>query len=331
MGLNKYIHTIPCWLGENVVRGSAKTAEKRLAYLHGQMVNSFVILSRTGALQKNSVTKTCRCRLFSESQPLLQAIHPVTSAPYSIIETTDDALFAGRLICRQPRDGYRFSVDAVLVAHFTAPKAGQRVLDLGCGCGVVGLVMAYRHPRISVCGLELQPDLAALAETNVRDNGYEQRCTVQQGDIRSLAALLVPESYDMVVTNPPYRKTATGRLNRDAQAAHARHELQGGIEDFVRAAAFAVRNRGKVVCIYPARRCSILMAALHNQRLTPKRLQPIYSYPGTASACLVLVEAVKNGGEQMDLLAPLYIYERRNGPYTPAMQALYEEDGCLPR
>jgi tRNA1Val (adenine37-N6)-methyltransferase len=261
----------------------------------------------------------------------LRVQHAVSDARPSDAEITTDTLFAGRLICRQPREGYRFSVDAVLAAHFAVPKAGQRVLDLGCGCGVIGLVMAYRHPRISVCGLELQPDLAALAKTNIRDNGFDQRCTVQLGDIRSIATLLAPESCDLVVTNPPYRKTATGRLNQDNQAAHARHELQGGIEDFVHAAAFAVKNRGKVVCIYPARRCNALMAALHGQRLTPKRLQPIYSYPGAASACLVLIEAVKNGGEQMDLLAPLFIYQRRNGPYTPAMQALYEEDGCLPR
>lgn len=249
----------------------------------------------------------------------------------SDIETTNDTLFAGRLICRQHRQGYRFSLDAVLAAHFAAPKAGQRVLDLGCGCGVIGLVMAYRHPLISTCGLELQPHLAELAKANIRDNGYEQRCTVQQGDVRSIATLLAPESCDLVVTNPPYRKTETGRLNQDDQSAHARHELQGGIEDFVRAAAFAVKNRGKVVCIYPARRCNTLMAALHGHRLTPKRLQPIYSYPSAASACLVLIEAMKNGGEQLDILAPFFIYQRRNGTYSPAMQALYQEDECLPR
>jgi tRNA1(Val) A37 N6-methylase TrmN6 len=255
----------------------------------------------------------------------------VSEACPSDIEITNNTLFAGRLICRQHRHGYRFSIDAVLAAHFTAPKAGQRVLDLGCGCGVIGLVLTYRHPQITVCGLELQPDLVELARANIKENGCEQRCTVRQGDVRSIAGLLTPESYDLVVTNPPYRKTETGRLNRNDQAAHARHELHGGIEDFVRAAAFAVKNRGKVVCIYPARRCNTLMAALHIHRLIPKRLQPIYSYPSAANACLVLIEAVKNGGEQLDVLAPFFIYQQRNGSYTPAMQALYEEDECLPR
>lgn len=254
-----------------------------------------------------------------------------TDVTDSVTATTNDTLFAGRLLCRQYQKGYRFSVDAVLAAHCTAPKAGHRVLDLGCGCGVIGLILLYRHPQISVCGLEIQPELAALATSNSISNGYEQRCTVQCGDIRLINTLLAPESYDLVVANPPYRGIETGRLNHNTQTAQARHELHGGIEDFVRAAAFAVKNRAKVVFIYPARYCNALLTALHSLRLTPKRLQAIYSYPGAPRACLVLIEAVKNGGEQMDICAPFFIYECRNGQYSQAMQALYKEDGCLPR
>jgi tRNA1(Val) A37 N6-methylase TrmN6 len=78
-----------------------------------------------------------------------------------------------------------------------------------------------------------------------------------------------------------------------------------------------------VVFVYPAVRCNTLLSALQQHRLTPKRIQPIYSYPGTAGARLILVEAVKNGGEQCDILAPFYIYEHKNGDYAPAMLALY--------
>ncbi len=86
-----------------------------------------------------------------------------------------------------------------------------------------------------------------------------------------------------------------------------------------------------MVFVYPARRSNTLLLALHEYRLTPKRLQAVYSYPGAESACLVLVEAVKNGGEQIEILAPFFIYERRNGNYTPAMHALYEVEPCWPR
>lgn len=248
-----------------------------------------------------------------------------------IADLTDDTLFSGQLICLQRRDGYRFSVDAVLAAHFTAPKSGQRVLDLGCGCGVIGLILAYRFADVTVCCLEFQEDLAALAEENGRRNGFGERFGVLRGDVRTAAGLMVPESFDLVVCNPPYRKQHSGRVNQGDQAARARHELNGGIDDFVRAAAFTVKNRGKVVFIYPARRGNTLLAALHGQRLTPKRLQPVYSYPGAESARLVLVEAIKNGGEQFEILAPLYIYERRNGDYSPALHAMYREETCSPR
>ncbi len=245
--------------------------------------------------------------------------------PLQSLDTmTDDTLFQGSLHCRQCRDGYRFSVDAVLAAHFCTPKPSARVLDLGCGCGVIGMILAHRYPRLTVCGLELQEQLAALALENSVENGFADRFSVLRGDVRDLTALLSPESFDLVVCNPPYRKLDSGRINLDNQAARARHELTATVDDFVRAGAFCVKNRGRVVFVYPAVRCNPLLTALQRNRLTLKRLQPVYSYPGTASARLVLVEAVKNGGEQCEILAPFYIYERRYGEYTPAMRQFYQ-------
>jgi len=258
-------------------------------------------------------------------------VESVVSEPNLLCDpVTDDALFNGHLICRQPRDGYRFSVDAVLAAHFVNPGSNRLVLDLGCGCGVIGLILCFRYPEIEVAGLELQEALADLAEENIRRNGIENRFSVLRGDVRAIAELVPPESVDLVVCNPPYGGRKTGRLNQDSQAASARHEVQGGIEDFVRAAAFAVKNRGQVVFVYPARRCNTLLAALQAHRLTPKRLLPVYSSAEAAQASLILVEARKNGGEQLDILAPFFIHQQGGG-YSPAMRALYEASPCLPR
>jgi tRNA1Val (adenine37-N6)-methyltransferase len=244
---------------------------------------------------------------------------------------TNDTLFDGRLHCHQPKDGYRFSVDAVLAAHFLSPKPNQRVLDLGCGCGVIGLILAYRYADIEITGLEIQDDLAALAEENGRCNNFGDRFQVLRGDVRTIAESLPPESFDLIICNPPYRGRATGRINRDDQAAAARHELHGELGDFIRGAAFAVKNRGRVIVVYPARRSTTLLATLQAQRLAPKRLQPVYAYPDAEQACLVLVEARKNGGEQVEILAPFYLYGRKNGGYTPALQAMYQEVSCSPR
>jgi tRNA1(Val) A37 N6-methylase TrmN6 len=237
-----------------------------------------------------------------------------------------DTLFAGELFCDQPVEGYRFSIDAVLAAQFVLPKPGQQVLDLGCGCGVIGLILAYRVPELVVHGLELQTELADLARNNIGANGFSQRMEVRQGDVRRISEVVQAEGYDQVVCNPPYGVPHGGRINRDSQAAVARHELKGSLDDFIRAAAYSVRNRGRVVFISPARRGADLLSTLATHRLTPKRMQPIYSYPGTNSARLLLVEAVKNGGEQFEVLAPLYIYEQQSGAYSQAVQALYQEN-----
>jgi len=258
-------------------------------------------------------------------------VESVVSEPNLLCNAaTDDALFNGQLICRQPRDGYRFSVDAVLAAHFVTPGSNQRVLDLGSGCGVIGLILCFWYPDIVVVGLELQEALADLAEANGLSNGIDNRFSVLRGDVRAIAESMPPESVDLVVCNPPYGGKKTGRLNQDSQAAGARHDVWGGIEDFVRAAAFAVKNLGKVVFVYPARRCNTLLVTLQAHRLAPKRLLPVYSYPEAAQACLVLVEARKNGGEQIDILAPFFVHQHGGG-YSPAMRALYEASPNLPR
>lgn len=238
---------------------------------------------------------------------------------------TSDALFQGRLQCRQYRHGYRFSVDALLAAHFSVPTSRQRVLDLGCGCGIIGLLVAYLHPNVFVAGLEVQEELAVLAAHNGMINSLSDRFTVTQGCVLTITSLFQPETFDLIVCNPPYRKKVSGRVNQTCQAARARHELSAGVADFIRAAAYCVKNKGRVVFVYPASRCSVLLQELANHRLSPKRLQPVYSYPEAIEAKLILVEAVKNGGEHCAFMAPLFLYEQKNGPYSRTMRSLYEK------
>ena len=238
---------------------------------------------------------------------------------------TDDTLFDGRLVCSQHRDGYRFSVDAVLVAHFCRPQEEDRVLDIGCGCGVISLILCHRYTDVHVTGLELQPALAKIACANSLANQFQSRFTVVEGDLRKVREFMQPESFDLVVSNPPYRRSGSGRVNREDECAIARHELTADLPSIVSAASFCVKNHGIVVCIYPAERLATLVAAMLEQRLVPKRMQPVYSYPEDDQARLVMVEAVKNGGEGLHLLPPFYIYQYADGPYAPEMAKLYQQ------
>ncbi len=245
--------------------------------------------------------------------------------------TSADTLFGGALICHQPALGYRFSVDAVLLAHFNRPRPGWRILDLGCGCGIIALLIARRYGGCSLCGLEKQPDLAACAASNIAANGLQARMQLVEADLRHVQEVLAPESFDLVVCNPPYYGQGTGRINQKEQVAQARHALETTLQDCIRAAAFAVKNRGRVSFIFPASSQARLQEQLLACRLVPKRLQMVYSYPAASEARLVLVEAMKNGGVSCQVLPPFYLYDRAGGAYSAAMQSLYQEEPCWPR
>jgi tRNA1Val (adenine37-N6)-methyltransferase len=238
-------------------------------------------------------------------------------------QITEDTLFSGRLHCVQHADGYRFSVDAVLLAHFIRPRPGAHILDLGAGCGVISLILSYRLPQVTITALELQPQLAALISRNIERNHLHGRISLQQGDMRQMNALFPPETFDSVVCNPPYGKLAMGRQNPAAEQAVCRHESHAELADVVRAISYSLKNRGRAAIVYPANRSAVLLAALKAAALEPKRLQIIYSYPDSQGK-LVLVEAMKNGGEELVILPPFFIYDEPGGKYSREMARFYE-------
>lgn len=237
--------------------------------------------------------------------------------------TTPDSLFNGRLICHQHRHGYRFSVDAVLLAHFFAPKKNEKILDLGAGCGVVSLILAWRWPGVRLTAIEIQPGLAALCRQNVTANALHDRISVVEGDLQRLGEFVASGGFDWVVCNPPYRKPDSGRTNPQPEQALARHEFAADIKAIVKASSFALRTGGRLALVYPTARTAVLIAALKEQRLEPKRLRMVHSYPGSDGK-LVLIEAIKEGCAELTVLPPFYIYQARNGEYSDEMARCYE-------
>lgn len=252
---------------------------------------------------------------------------PLASSPAAgRPEFSDDSLFAGRLRCRQPRQGYRFSLDPVLLAHFVLPKPQSRILDLGAGCGVISLILSHRWPQVELVALELQPSLAALLRANVELNGLQARLTAIEGDLGRIAELLPAGTFDLVVCNPPYGKIATGRANPTPEQAVARHEVKTDLAAVVAAVVHALRTKGRAAFVYPVKRGAVLLTLLKNSGLEPKRLQVVHSWPGGVGK-LLLVEAVKGGGEELTILPPFYIYTAPGGGYAPEMAACYEDEG----
>ena len=247
----------------------------------------------------------------------------------TVREKVRDSLFDGELACWQYKRGYRFSIDSVLLAHFTPVRNNSTILDLGTGCGVLGLILLYRYKNkgIRITGIEKQPDLVDLAHLNIKSNNFTDTFQLVPGDIADIKKLLKAESFSVVISNPPFYSLTSGRLSSEAEPLIARHQEDSGLDGFVGGAAYCLKNRGRVVFIYPARLLSELFKSMKDSNLEPKIMQFIYSYPDEVrGARLVLVEGMKNGGSGLIVLPPFYIYQYKNGPYTEDVASMYEPD-----
>jgi len=223
-------------------------------------------------------------------------------------DITIDAFFNKRLRIRQYRSGYRFSIDAVLLSYYAGLLSSEVVLDLGTGCGVIPLIMAFRNPDIRIYGVELQTALAEVARLNVKDNHMSERITIFCQDMTTLTRKDVTEPVDLVVCNPPYRKPSSGRMNPDPQRAMARHEIGVDLNGICATASRMLNISGRFVIIYPATRAIEILTVLHLTGLEPKLLRMIHSFHHS-NASLVLVEARQGGNPGITVVPPLFIYK----------------------
>ncbi len=238
-------------------------------------------------------------------------------------ETLDD-LFESRIKIIQPKKGYRFSVDALLLAHFALSFARPKeVLDVGTGCGIIALILACKRDPIRVTAVEVQAGLADIAARNVLLNRLSPKVTVLKEDFRNLEKKVPPSTFDLIVSNPPYFQVSSGRLNPTRQKAIARHEIKGALEDLAKASAKLVKPFGNVIVAYPVSRLVDLLTTLSNHHLEPKRMQIVHSHreePGK----LALVQSTKGGNRELKVLEPLVVY-RQGDSYTQQMQKIYED------
>ncbi len=242
-------------------------------------------------------------------------------------ELTGDTFFNGMIKIFQPRNGYRFSIDAVLLSDSISTKPGDTVLDLGTGCGIIPIIAAYRNPGVNIIGIEVQETLAAIARTNIMENRMEDRISIWCRDLKDITPSMVDVPVDMVVSNPPYRKIATGRINPNEQRAIARHEIKASIFNVLSAAKRMLKNRGKFNTVYPAERMIDLLLAMRQCKIEPKKIVYVHSRRDT-DAILTLVEGIKNGRPGLKIGPPLFIY-KDDGTYTATIEAMFSPQGRL--
>lgn len=238
-------------------------------------------------------------------------------------DETVDALLKGKLRIIQKKKGYRFSLDAVLLAHFAVIRPGETVFDLGTGSGVIPIIISTRSKPRKIVGLEVQKDMADMAERSIRLNGLEKLIEIVLCDVNEAAEFFQQGISDVVICNPPYRRLHSGRMNPDTEKAVARHEIKGGIEEFIRAASYLLKPKGRCYVIYKARRLAKLFLSLNMHGIEPKKMRMVHSKPGSEGE-FVLLEGMKKGGEELRVAAPLVIYES-DGSYSAEMQAVFAE------
>ncbi len=219
----------------------------------------------------------------------------------------------------QAEGGYRYSIEPFLLADFAQLLPGTKVLDVGTGCGIIPLLLLTREARLQVTAVEIQPSLYEAAVHNISQNGLSDRVEVLLGDFAQKDLLC--RQFDMIVSNPPYRKINSGRINPDRIKALARHELALTLSSLLENASGLLKPEGGIVLAYPPVRLEEIRHELMRLGFRLGRLRFVHGCQGT-KAKIVLIEAVKGGSAECVVESPFYVYNS-DGSYSREMQAIY--------
>lgn len=237
-------------------------------------------------------------------------------------QLTRDELKRFGLTMLQPQNGYRFTLDPLLLCDFS--QAGEEVMiaDLGCGSGVMPLILARMATGACICAFEQDNDTALLARRNVELNSLEQRITVLNEDILHLRSRLGASCCDLVVSNPPYRKQGDGRLNRHPGKLAARHETSATLTDFLEAAKYLVKPvTGRICLVYHPARLPEFMAEAIRLKLSVTRLRLVHGLQD-AAAKVFLVELSKGRQNIQTVLLPPLIVRTDGENYTDEVRRI---------
>ncbi len=222
-------------------------------------------------------------------------------------------------------EGFPLGTDSVLLSQFPSLPPGARIVDLGSGCGTLGILLCARDARCCVTGVELDEQAHSLALENSTRNALTGRLRPVLGDVRQIRSLLPHGAFDCVVSNPPYFPIGSGK--QSTRAAQARSELTLTLAELCAAAAWLLPDGGRFALVHRPERLCDLLCCLRGQRLEPKRLRFVRHRAG-ADACLALLEARK-GGKPGLRLSPDFIELQPDGAPTDEYRAVYHEGDRL--
>ena len=225
----------------------------------------------------------------------------------------------------QNNSGYRYSIEPFLLVDFAILRPGQEILDIGTGCGIIPLLMVNCEPELKITGVEIQDSAVVIAKKNTSKN--KKQIKFLNGDFLDKDLTFSTEQFDLIISNPPFRKINSGRMNLDEGKAIARHELKLNLQDMLEKAKPFLKKGGHIILTYPSIRLHETLRELENKKLFPSRIRFIHGNKN-AEAKIFLIDAIK--GKKSDLIvdSPLYVYNR-GGSYTKEMQEVYDSFNCV--
>ncbi|MDI3534037.1 MAG: tRNA1Val (adenine37-N6)-methyltransferase [Thermosediminibacterales bacterium] len=238
-------------------------------------------------------------------------------------ERIDDLVCKNLKIIQNPKS-YCFSIDAVLLSNFVTVKKGETVVDLGCGTGVISLLLSAKTPAKKIYGIEILDTVADMAERSVKLNGLEHKIEILSMDMKDAPQKLGRGKYDVVVSNPPFREIGTGKINPDPVKACAKHELFVNLEGVISAAGMLLKKGGRFFLIHRTRRLPDIFCYMKKHKIEPKKIKFVHS-TFDSPPNMVLIESVKGGNPEMKVLPSLYIYKEK-GVYSEQIMSVYGEN-----
>lgn len=231
--------------------------------------------------------------------------------------TTDDFL-GGKVRLRQPVDGYRATSDAVLLAAAVEAAGAARILDVGCGSGAVALCAAARCPNARITGIELQPEMAALARENIRLNELNERINIVEADIRTKKIEgVLTGSFDWVVSNPPFILEDQPSPDKVRDVAHRESECP--LNDWIFNCLRYVKARGRFALINRADRLPEILSLLYG-KLGGIRIIPIWTKEGCPAKRVIVIG--RKGAKSPAVLETGIVLTDKNGNKTVCADAI---------
>lgn len=239
-------------------------------------------------------------------------------------ERIDDLEYKNLKIIQNEK-GFCFGIDSILISDFAKEIKNNSIgADLGTGTGIIGILLCAKTNVKKIYGIEVQKDVADMAKRSTKLNNLENKFEIINSNIKDISGKLERESLDFVVSNPPYKKLETGKVNENEYKYISRHECSANLEDFINTAKYLLKDKGTLYMVHRPERLADLMELMRKYKIEPKKIRLVYSYINK-DASLVLVKAVKNARPFLKIEKPLIIYDN-NSEYTDEIYKIYNKE-----